>query len=54
MNKEDSLKVIDGLIHYAEVLEESFKGRKEEEFYSGMIHGFDLLKEFIKRNIETS
>ena len=45
---------IENLLHEANNMEEAYAGKKEEEFYSGMIHGLDLLKEFIKRKIETS
>lgn len=40
---------IDDLLHEAESMEEACKGKKEEDFYSGMIHGVDLLKDYIKR-----
>lgn len=46
-------KKIDDLLHEANQMEEACAGKKEEEFYSGMIHGLDLLKEFIKRKFDS-
>lgn len=40
---------IDDLLHEAESMEEACQGKEEEEFYSGMIHGLDLMKDYIKR-----
>ena len=45
---------IDNLLHEANQMEEDYAGRKEEEFYSGMIHGLALLNEFIKRKFQSS
>lgn len=45
---------IDNLLHEANQMETDYAGRKEEEFYLGMIHGLDLLKDFIKRKFKIS
>lgn len=45
---------IDDLLHFANQMEEDYAGRKEEEFYSGMIHALELIKEFIKRKFKSS
>lgn len=43
------LKEIDKLLIYATNMEDAYAGKMEEEFYSGMIHGLNLMKLYIKR-----
>lgn len=43
------LKEIDNLLNYATNMEDAYAGKMEEEFYSGMIHGLNLTKLYIKR-----
>lgn len=45
---------IDYLLHEANQMEGDYAGKREEEFYSGMIHGLELMKDFIKRKFQTS
>lgn len=43
---------IERLLYEANQMEEAYAGRKEEEFYSGMIHGLALISDYIKRKFE--